>query len=204
MYLQNSNQNDIPLPNVKSFDNSYGNKNTGNDECENLEDIQEDVSILEALYLANQQSAFDEFVRPKRRSPINTCLKWLFKHVLCCLRSSVIEHKDNNRYLQHSNENDIRRISEFAELRIFDYSHETRNMSAKGETVNIQEDASTLRDSMKNYSDINEYLQSSYKNDIPLPKGDSFDKPYDTSNIGSDYCETEENNSEEIQMKMIE
>ncbi|GBN85485.1 hypothetical protein AVEN_102170-1 [Araneus ventricosus] len=123
--LQSSSANDIPLPISESFHTSQESRNIVGGEVKTMEIFQEVTSALQGLYQENQKVSFDENVRPKTRSPTKTCRTLLSKNVFCCLRSSVLEHSDDNR-----DEKDIRRISEFAEQRIFDDSRESRNMGS--------------------------------------------------------------------------
>ncbi|GBM02702.1 hypothetical protein AVEN_156432-1, partial [Araneus ventricosus] len=91
--LQNATKNDVSLPSSKSSYNSHETSTIIGDEVETVEVIQEDTSALQALYLENQQDAFDEFVNtnfPITRLPNNVyCLEWLLKHAECYLRNSV-------------------------------------------------------------------------------------------------------------------
>ncbi|GBN42790.1 hypothetical protein AVEN_236493-1 [Araneus ventricosus] len=54
----------MSLPTIEPVDNPNETKNTDNAECDTLEKIQEDALELQSLYLENQQSAFDDFIRP--------------------------------------------------------------------------------------------------------------------------------------------
>ncbi|GBL78191.1 hypothetical protein AVEN_42763-1 [Araneus ventricosus] len=114
--------------NNQSFSNSHETNNIIGDEVGTVEIIQEDTSALQALYLENQQDAFDEFAKPNfpiTRLPSNAyCREWPLKHGECCLKGSMLEHSDKNRDLQNSNECDIRRVSETTGQRIFDSSQE--------------------------------------------------------------------------------
>ncbi|GBL99004.1 hypothetical protein AVEN_31959-1, partial [Araneus ventricosus] len=61
--VQVSNQNSMSLPNIESDDNPHETKNTDNEECDTQEKMQEDAFELQALYLENQQSPSDDFIR---------------------------------------------------------------------------------------------------------------------------------------------
>ncbi|GBN98835.1 hypothetical protein AVEN_219929-1 [Araneus ventricosus] len=207
--LHNSNENEICLPDNKSLDNSKEASNTSSeeihsDEGEIVEEIQEDVSELEALYLEMQQSAFQDFIRPNfalTRLPTNAyCREWLLKHAECCLTDSIFDHTGIKMDLQKPNENEFRGVSESAEQRIFDNSQESSE-KGKDEIVfdegltseNILDDAYTVKeDSVQNSSPNDTDLQSSSANDKPLPISESFDNSHVTSNIVGDEVETVE------------
>ncbi|GBN32479.1 hypothetical protein AVEN_220169-1 [Araneus ventricosus] len=130
--LHNSDENEICLPHNKSLDYSKeigitSREEISSDEGEIVENIKEDVSELEALYFENQQEAFDEFVKPNfpiERLPKNAfCREWLLKHAECCLKGSLLEHSDNNKDLQVSNQNSI----PLPTIESDDNSHETKN-----------------------------------------------------------------------------
>ncbi|GBN42788.1 hypothetical protein AVEN_236492-1 [Araneus ventricosus] len=106
--VKNSAEIEIYLMKAQSFENSQETSTvTSNemhsDEGETVEKFQEDTSELEALYLDNQQEAFDEFVKPNfpiQRLPINAfCREWLLKHAECCLKGSLLQHSNNKKNL---------------------------------------------------------------------------------------------------------
>ncbi|GBN02332.1 hypothetical protein AVEN_30544-1 [Araneus ventricosus] len=197
--LQSSSANGIPFPSSKSFDDLNGTSNTLNDGIETAEIILEDTSALQALYLINQQEAFDEFIKPNfpiKRLPKNAfCREWLLKHAECCLKGSMLEHSDNQRDFQISNQNDIPSTT----IESDDNSHQTKNIvEEECDTVEmIQGDVPTLRDSAQNFLHKNTDLRSSTENEIPLPSSESFDNSHETSGTVGDEVKTVENFQED-------
>ncbi|GBN11158.1 hypothetical protein AVEN_133846-1 [Araneus ventricosus] len=178
--LQSSSGNSIPFPSSKSFDNLNETSNTVDDGVETAEIILEDTSEVQGLYLKNQQDAFDEFVKPNfpiKKLPRNAfCREWLLKHAECCLKSSMLEHSDNHKEFQISNQNDV----PLPTIESDHNSHETKNIDEEdcNTEEKIQADVPTMKHSAQNFLNKNMDLRSSTENDMPLLSSESFDNSH--------------------------
>ncbi|GBN11160.1 hypothetical protein AVEN_133848-1 [Araneus ventricosus] len=163
--LHNSNENEICLPDNKSLDISKEASNTSNEEIHSdegriVEEIQEDVSELEALYLEMQHSRFYQTELSFNKITLKCVLPEKGKDDIDSDEGLTSENIQNDAYtlkedsVQNSSQNDTDVQSSSAnEIPLpisesFDNSHKTSNVVGdEVETVeNFQEVTSALQD----------------------------------------------------------